>query len=209
MLHTSRTGMGEQENQDYVRDVLERFPRLRIILAHMGRYLAVEEFFRFCDSGPARTIPCCTWRCLSASRQEVYARVLGHRGDFWPPAVRLGPALWPDHGGGSRWSRGALPIFLARDQYPWSNPALQEVAGLRSDDLTYNTYHTIKALKDALDAGPFPPNVRQRSSGPCSMRTRLRCLIDSVVDCRTLPAFLTGDQPSVGARGLVSLALVP
>ncbi len=40
-------------------------------------------------------------------------------------------------------------------------------------------------------------------------RAASSCAIDSVVGCGTLPAFLTGDQPSVGARGLVSLALVP
>ena len=153
MLHTSRTGMGEQENQDYVRDVLERFPRVRIILAHMGRYLAVEEFFRFCDSG-LLDYPMLYLEMSSASRQEVYARVLGHPEIFG--RLLFGSDLpFGLITGVEAVVEGGTAIFLARDRYPWSNPTLQEVAGLRSDDLTYNTYHTIKALKDALDRRAF------------------------------------------------------
>ena len=113
MLHTSRSGMGERENQDYLRDVLERFPRLRIILAHMGRYLAVDEFFRFCDSG-LLDYPNLYLEMSSASRPEVYARVLGVCGDSRSPVVRLRSALWPDHGGGGRTRRGRSDLPYPR-----------------------------------------------------------------------------------------------
>ena len=43
----------------------------------MGRYLAVDEFFRFCDSG-LLDYPNLYLEMSSASRPEVYARVLGH-----------------------------------------------------------------------------------------------------------------------------------
>ena len=155
MLHTSRTGMGERENQDYLRDVLERFPRLRVILAHMGRYLAIDEFFRFCDSG-LLSYPTLYLEMSSASRPEVYARVLGHAevldrllfGSDLPFGLITGVEAGLVEG---------IPIFLTRDQYAWSSPSLHEVAGLRSDDLTYNTYHTIKAFKDALDSRRLSP----------------------------------------------------
>ena len=153
MLHTSRTGMGEKENQDYLRDVLERFPGLRIILAHMGRYLAVEEFFRFCDSG-LLDYPTLYLEMSSASRQEVYARLLGHAeildrllfGSDLPFGLITGVEAGVVAG---------VPIFLTRERYLWSSPTLQEVSGLHSGDLTYNTYHTIKAFKDALDGRRF------------------------------------------------------
>jgi hypothetical protein len=90
----------------------------------------------------------------SASRPEVYTRVLGHAeildrllfGSDLPFGLITGVEAGLVEG---------VPIFLTRDRYLWSSPTLREVAGLRSDDLTYNTYHTIKAFKDALDCRPL------------------------------------------------------
>lgn len=147
MLHTSRTGMGERENQDYLRDVLERFPHVRIILAHMGRYLAVDEFFRFCDAGLLE-YPMLYLEMSSASRPEVYARVLEYPQVF--SRLLFGSDLpFGLITGVEAWVEGGIPIFLTRDRYAWSTPTSQDASGLRND-LTYNTYHTIKAFKDAL-----------------------------------------------------------
>ncbi|HRU05977.1 MAG TPA: amidohydrolase family protein, partial [Candidatus Brocadiia bacterium] len=75
MLHTSGRGMGVAENQDYLRRTLEGYPRLRIILAHMGRYLEAEDFFRFADSGLLEH-PRLYLEMSSASRRDVYERAL-------------------------------------------------------------------------------------------------------------------------------------
>jgi predicted TIM-barrel fold metal-dependent hydrolase len=153
MLHTSRNGMGDRENQAYLRDVMERFPDVRIILAHMGRYLEADEFFRFCDSGLLE-FPMLYCEMSSASRPEVYSRVLEHPemigrllfGSDLPFGLITGMEAWSERTG---------PIFVTRDRYLWSDPALEAASGLRADSLSYNTYHTVKAFKDALCGRPF------------------------------------------------------
>ena len=155
MLHTSGSGMGDAANQDYLRSLMERFPRIRIILAHMGRYLEPGQFHCFCDSGLLE-YPTLYLEMSSASLTEVYRRVLSEPsmhdrllfGADLPFGLITGVEAWsPTHG----------PIFVTRDRYPWSDPALQESSRSERDRLTYNTYHTIKALKDALESMRFPP----------------------------------------------------
>jgi predicted TIM-barrel fold metal-dependent hydrolase len=155
MLHTSGAGMGETRNQDYLRSVMERFPRIRIILAHMGRYVELRQFYSFCDSGLLE-YPMMYLEMSSASLTEVYRRVLSEPkmhgrllfGSDLPYGLITGVEAWSETHG---------PIFVTRDRYPWSDPTLQESASLSPDRLTYNTYHTIKALKDALESMRFPP----------------------------------------------------
>jgi hypothetical protein len=55
------------------------------------------------------------------------------------------------------WSERAGPIFVTRDRYRWTDPLTQEGASVRPEDLSYNTYHTIKAFKDGLESLRFPP----------------------------------------------------
>jgi len=155
MLHTSGVGMSETRNQDYLRSVMERFPRIRIILAHMGRYLELRQFYAFCDSG-LFDYPTLYLETSSASLTEVYQRVLSEPklhdrllfGSDLPYGLITGVEAW---------SKTHGPIFVTRDRYPWSDPTLQENAPLSPDRLTYNTYHTIKALKDAVESMRFPP----------------------------------------------------
>ena len=152
MLHTSRKGMGERENQISS----ERDGEISPCPDHPGPHgtLSGRGGVRLSATPGCWPIPCCTWRCRrQAEAGHVLSRA-GPSGDVRPPAVRLGRAVWADHGDGGL-ARGGPAIFLARDRYLWSDPALQEAAGLRSDDLTYNTYHTIKAVKDALDRRAF------------------------------------------------------
>lgn len=153
MLHTSGNGMGQTDNQEYLRSVMERFPRIRIILAHMGRYLKVEEFYRFCDCGLLE-YPMLYLEMSSASREEVYSRVLGHAethnrllfGSDLPFGSITGVEAWSEKHG---------PIFVTRHRYPWSDPHLAKTAAVSPDRLTYNTYHTIKAFKDGLASMHF------------------------------------------------------
>lgn len=148
MLHTSGRGMGVRENQIYIRSVLERYPSIRIVLAHMGRYLNVEEFFRFCDSGLLE-YPNLFLEMSSASRREVYERVLANRsvhdrlvfGTDLPFGMITGVEAWSEKTG---------PVFITRDRYPWSDECAESVFAHEKSRLTYNTYHVIKAFKDAL-----------------------------------------------------------
>ena len=155
MLHTSGIGMGDTTNQDYLRSVMERFPQVRIILAHMGRYLELRQFYSFCDSGLLE-YPALYLEMSSASFAEVYRRVLSEPkmhsrllfGSDLPYGLITGVEVW---------SKTHGPIFVTRDRYPWTDPVVQENAPLSPDRLTYNTYHAIKALKDALESMSFPP----------------------------------------------------
>ena len=155
MLHTSGFGMGEAGNQDYLRAVMERFPEIRIILAHMGRYVEPRQFHAFCDSG-LLDYPMLYLEMSSASLAEVYCRVLSETamhdrllfGSDLPFGLITGVEAWSQ-------THGA--VFVSRDRYPWSDPTLQESFPLSRDHLTYNTYHTIKALKDALESMRLPP----------------------------------------------------
>ncbi len=154
MLHTPGQGVGAADVQDTLRRIASRYPRIRIILAHMGRYVRHEQFLDFMDSGILQECPSLYLEMSSASSTEVYDRVLecdGLRsrllfGSDLPFGMITGVERWsPTHGA----------IFLARDNYPWSDPAMNaEFAGERAD-LTYNTYHCIKAFKDALEAKRF------------------------------------------------------
>jgi hypothetical protein len=149
MLHTSRRGMGDRENQDYLRQLFARFPDVRVVLAHMGRYIEAAEFFAFCDSG-LLDCPALYLEMSSASLAQVYARALGH------PGVRRRLLFGSDLPFGlitgmEAWSPRSGPIFVTRDRYAWSDPQLEEAAQVPPASLTYNTYHTIKAFKDALD----------------------------------------------------------
>lgn len=148
MLHTSGNGMCEPANQQFVRSVLDRFPRVPIVLAHMGRYLVAEEFLEFCECGLLQC-PMLYLEMSSASRPEVYRRALAE------PGVERRLLFGSDLPFGlitgvEAWSEQAGPIFVTRDRYAWSDPRLEQQSPVRPDALSYNTYHTIKSLKDAL-----------------------------------------------------------
>ncbi|NUQ62142.1 MAG: amidohydrolase family protein [Pirellulales bacterium] len=127
MLHTSGRGVGEAATQEYLRRVLDRYPDLRIVLAHMGRYLETS----------------------SATLVEVYRRALEHHGVHrrlvfgtdLPFGLITGVEAWSD-------THGA--IFVTRDIYSWSDPTLTSDA-VDPTQLTYNTYHVVKAIKDAVE----------------------------------------------------------
>jgi hypothetical protein len=154
MLHTSGRGMCDAVNQDYVRNVMERFPCVRIVLAHMGRYLEVEQFHRFCDTD-LLDYPALYLEMSSATLSEVYARVLRF------PQIR-GRLLFGSDlpfgliTGVEAWSEQAGPIFVTRDRYLWTDPHTQESSPVRPESLTYNSYHTIKAFKDGLESLGLP-----------------------------------------------------
>ena len=155
MLHTSGRGMGDAANQRFVREVLEHYPGVKIVLAHMGRYVQADEFSRFADSGLLEYSGLYL-EMSSATLPEVYARALQQRsiherllfGADLPFGLITGMEAWSDRAGA---------IFVTRDAYPWTDPAVQQASPTRPDQLTYNTYHVLQAFKTALDALGLPP----------------------------------------------------
>jgi len=154
MLHTSGIGMGDEDNQQYVRRVLERFPGIKIVLAHMGRYLEPDEFCRFADSG-LLDYPALYLDMSSATVPAVYVRALEHR-PLWQRLLFGTDLPFGLITGMEAWSKRAGAIFVTRDTYPWSDAALQRALPVPVDRLTYNTYHVLDAFKTACDSLGLP-----------------------------------------------------
>jgi hypothetical protein len=154
MLHTSGHGMGDAGNQAYLRRILEQYPRVRVILAHMGRYVRHTEFFAFADSG-LLDYPNLYLETSSATVAEVYRRALAYPGvagrlvfgSDLPFGLISGVEAWSD-------THGA--IFVTRDPYRWNDPGLAAASGVDPGQLTYNTYHTIRAVKQAISSLDLP-----------------------------------------------------
>lgn len=155
MLHTSGIGMGDEDNQRYVRGVLERFPGIKIVLAHMGRYLKPDEFCRFADSG-LLDHPALYLDMSSATVPAVYIRALEHR-PLWGRLLFGTDLPFGLITGMEAWSRRAGAIFVTRDAYPWSDAGLQRASPVPVERLTYNTYHVLDAFKTAFDSLGLPP----------------------------------------------------
>jgi predicted TIM-barrel fold metal-dependent hydrolase len=124
MLHTSGIGVGDPENQRYLKSIASRFPRIKIILAHMGRYLKPEQFMDFMASD-VMDCPNIFLETSYVTRTEIYQAVL-KRKELWP---RL----------------------LFGIDFPWGLTLTYErSAGEKPRPTTHNTYHVIKAIKDAI-----------------------------------------------------------
>ena len=149
MLHTSGVGMGDGEVRGFVRFIAERFPKIKIILAHMGRYLEIEQFFSFFDS-EILDFPSIFLEMSSASRTEVYEKVLSRK-DLWDRLLFGSDIPFGLITGVEYWSKETGPVFIARDKYKWSDMEINRRFSSMRERMTYNTYHTIKALKDAME----------------------------------------------------------
>lgn len=144
MLHTAGEGMCEERNQKFLRDIAEDLPEIKVILAHMGRYVYPEQFFRFMDSGVAELqqvfldVSC-------ANSPAVYEKALAN------------PKLWEKLLFASDMPFGMVTgiekewTFITRDDYVWSDPAIQKQFARERQKLTYNTYHVIKSIKDSME----------------------------------------------------------
>lgn len=143
MLHTTGKGIGDKSVRDYIKFISEKFPNIRIALAHMGRHLSVADFESFMKSELLH-IPSVYLEMSSSSQVEIYRMVLENSqlqkrilfGSDIPFGMLTGIEEWSDTAGA---------IFRTRDKYAWS-----EAGSHGHADLTYNTYHVIKALKDAM-----------------------------------------------------------
>ncbi|MFH1478077.1 MAG: amidohydrolase family protein [Verrucomicrobiota bacterium] len=149
MLHTSGIGVGAPETRRFLRATAERYPRIPILLAHMGRYIEPDHFFQFLDEGLLEACPSLYLEMSSASCQEVYERFLARPG-LWKRLIFGSDIPFGLITGVERWSKEQGAIFLSRDDYSWSDTGMNAQYAAERQSLTYNTYHCIKALKDAI-----------------------------------------------------------
>jgi len=143
MLHTSGIGMGERANQEFVISIADDFPQIKIVLAHFGRYLKLQHFSDFLESR-VLDYPSIFLEMSSVTQSEIYKMALGRR-RLWP-RILFGSDIPFGLITGVEFYQGETPTFITREHYPWSST---EYSGRK--DLTYNTYHVIKAIKDTLE----------------------------------------------------------
>ena len=124
MLHTCSIGMGDPKCQEWTRRAVEKYPNVKIILAHMGRYFHKEQFFDFFATD-VFDHPNLFLETSDAMATEVYARMLT-RPD-WCKRLIFGSDL----------PYGLFPCQTRTDA-DFPSPA-------------YNTYHVIHAMKTAFD----------------------------------------------------------
>jgi hypothetical protein len=149
MLHTSSTGMGDPGCQRFVRRITARWPRIKVILAHMGRYTDKRQFLEFMESRVWQH-PNVFLEMSSASEPEVYQAALQHR-ELWKRLLFGSDLPFGLISGVEYCSPEAGLIFLTREEYLWTDRQLHDRFKEQRAQLTYNTYHTIKALKDAVE----------------------------------------------------------
>jgi hypothetical protein len=155
MLHTAGIGVGDKACRDYLRTTSQRHPDVRIILAHMGRYTCPDQFTSLMESGLLEHAPSLYLEMSSVTSQAVYEQVLRK------PELRKRLLFGTDLPFGlitgvERWSDTHGAVFLTRDDYTWSDHEMNAEFAEERLQLTHNTYHVIKAFKDALDAIDLP-----------------------------------------------------
>ena len=149
LLHTSGLGVVTEDVQNFLRRMADRYPHVRVLLAHMGRYVSDQQFLAFMDTDILATCPTLYLEMSSASCPEVYDRVLQcewlHSRLLFGSDLPFGAITGVEH-----WSDTHGAIFLTRDTYAWSDHAMNAEFALQRQRLTYNTYHCIQAFREAL-----------------------------------------------------------
>ncbi|MCK9265645.1 amidohydrolase [bacterium] len=145
MLHTSGEGMCEETNQKFIKNLTKNFPQIKVILAHMGRYVYPEQFFKFMDSGISE-LEQVFFDVSCAAVHSVYAKA------FADKMMRKKLLFASDFPFGLITGIDKEWTFITRDDYIWSDPAIQAQFAQERSMLTYNTYHVIKAIKDNIES---------------------------------------------------------
>ena len=148
MLHTGLEGIHELDNQNFLRRTLDRYPKIKIILAHMGRYLHAGQFDKFFSTEIWRH-PNLYFETSSATEPSVYKLVFSETdlhprilfGSDVPFGLITGREYSPPVG---------EHTFVTRTRYPWTDDAVWQAFGDVREQMTYNTYHTIAAVKDGI-----------------------------------------------------------
>jgi predicted TIM-barrel fold metal-dependent hydrolase len=134
MLHTCSIGMGDPKCQQWTRRAVEKFPNVKIILAHMGRYFHAEQFFDFFKTD-VFDHPNLFLETSDAMVTEIYAQMLT-RPD-WCKRLIFGSDL-------------PYGFFNCAGRDDCDNPSA-----------AYNTYHVIGALKTAFDRSELSDEKQQ------------------------------------------------
>jgi predicted TIM-barrel fold metal-dependent hydrolase len=142
---------GKNPSQRSVLAILKKYPDLKLILAHMGRFYVKEEFFDFLDSDfleKNKDKP--FWFDVSSvTEPEVFMRTMA-REDLRPRLLFAADHPFGLIPGVEMYSETMGGIFLTRDEYPWSDPKQLEQFAEEIKHFTYNNYHCLKSLKDAV-----------------------------------------------------------
>lgn len=148
MLHTGDIGVGSPSVQDFLRRVVDRFPRVPIVLAHMGRYVQAEQFLAFMETDlPGH--PNLWFEMSSASSPAVYEVFLSEPAR-WDRLIFGADLPYGLITGQEHWSETHGAVFLTRDDYPWSDPEMNRNFADERGKMTYNAYHTLAALVEAV-----------------------------------------------------------
>ncbi len=143
MLHTTGTGMADAENREFIGSLLDKYKNIRMILAHMGRFIRPKDFEVFFNS-EIIDHPRIYLDISSVTDRGVYDLVLS-RESLWERILFASDLPYGLITGVEYWSEENGALFLTRDRYLWSEP---ESCG--KTDVTYNVYHVLKAMKDAI-----------------------------------------------------------
>jgi predicted TIM-barrel fold metal-dependent hydrolase len=154
MLHTAGTGMGDAGNQRFLMSIASKYSKIKIILAHLGRYFEPHQCIDFLGSEVVDH-PNIFLEMSSATVPEVYTTILSKThlrkkllfGSDLPFGLITGQECWCQETGLS---------FITRDDYAWSNPTVQACFPDRHTRLTYNAYHALHALKTAVERLHLP-----------------------------------------------------
>jgi predicted TIM-barrel fold metal-dependent hydrolase len=149
MLHTSRIGMGDPECQEWVIHAVKKYPRVKIILAHMGRYYEPKQFEDFMRTDVLNQTSIFL-EVSSASLPEIYKLTLGR--PYLRERLLFGSDLPFGAITGVEYSdERTISTFITRDHYEWTDPEVAVKFETQRKRLTYNTYHVIKAIKTAIE----------------------------------------------------------
>jgi len=163
MLHTCSIGMGDNALADRIEQVLTQYPKMRLILAHMGRFYKKEQFYDFMDSDfIERNADRQFWFDISSvTDKDVFIRALQekrlHKKLLYAQDMPFGSIT-----GVEIYSKTHGGIFLTRDDYVWSDEEIQNEFSEERKTLTYNNYHCIRAFKEALETAVADHNERNR-----------------------------------------------
>jgi len=158
ILHTCDIGMGSPALREKVQSILDTYPNLKLILAHMGRFYDKNQFFDFLESGffEKNKDKDFWFDVSSVTEEEVFMRALA-REDMIPRLLFAADHPFGLIPGIEMYSETMGGIFLTRDEYPWSDPKMLEQFKEERKELTYNNYHCLQSLKNALYANITDP----------------------------------------------------
>ena len=149
MLHTSGLGMCDPDNQKFVKSAAQKYPNIKIVLAHMGRFLELRQFLEFMDSD-VMDYPNIFLETSTVTLPEVYQRVFENKKLFSKLIFGTDNPFGTITGIEYMSKESGLPVFITKDDHIWSDRDVNAQFSVMRKSLTYNTYHVMKAVKDAL-----------------------------------------------------------